>query len=112
MDAALILGRGELLVYDSIEALQKSVDSSCRVRVGGSIGSLCAALEANGCQVEGVSHDEACVRGEGDLVQAVLEASEACGAVIREITPSRNSLEDIFLEAVRATEGKPVADRN
>jgi len=111
-DAALILGRGKLLVYDTIDALKRNVDSSYHVRVAGAIGPLCAALEASGCQVESVSHDEARVSGDGDVGHEVLVASQACGAVIREITPSRNSLEDIFLEAVRATEGKPVAGHN
>ncbi|MHC5064677.1 MAG: ABC transporter ATP-binding protein [Planctomycetota bacterium] len=105
-DAALILGRGELLVYDTIQALQQSVDASCRVRVAEGVDKLCAALSARGLQVETLNPDEARVRGEGDLGSAIFAAAESCGSELREVIPSRNSLEDIYLAAVRATEGR------
>ncbi len=106
-DAALILGRGELLVYDTIQALQKSVDSSCRIRVAHDVAKLCAALSARGYQIEAIGPDEARIRGEGDLGTAIFAAAQECGSEVREIMPSRNSLEDIYLAAVRATEGRP-----
>ncbi len=105
-DAALILGRGKLLVYDSLTELHQSVDASYRVRVAGDITALCSLLRTRGLKIEHTSADEARVWGEGDVGTAVFAASRACGTVVREITPSRNSLEDIYLEAVRATEGK------
>ncbi len=104
-DAAMILGRGKLLVYDSLAKLQQSVDASCRVRVDGDITGLCSLMRAKGSKVEHISTDEARVWGT-EVGTAVLAASRECGTVVREITPSRNSLEDIYLEAVRATEGK------
>jgi ABC-2 type transport system ATP-binding protein len=110
-DAALIVGRGRLLVYDTIAELSRSVDSSCRVRFAGERETLRAALAARGCAVEESGPEELRVRGEGDLGQAIFAASRDCGVVVREISPSRNSLEDTFLEAVRATEGQPMAEQ-
>ncbi len=106
----MILGRGRLLVYDSLAQLQRSVDSSIRIRVAGDIDPLCTALRARGCQAEESSSDEARISGEGDLDVAVFEAARQCGVVVREIIPSRNSLEDTYLEAVRATEGKQTTE--
>ena len=99
------VGRGKLLVYDSLTKLQQSVDASCRVRVDGDITALCSLMRAKGSRIEHISTDQARVWGT-EVGTAVLEASRECGVVVREITPSRNSLEDIYLEAVRATEGK------
>ncbi len=111
-DAALILSRGTLLVYDSLPNLQQSVDSSCRVRVEGDIAPLAAELTARGHQVDEANRDEARVSGAGDLGVAIFEAVEKCDAVVREITPSRNSLEKIYLQAMRTTEEEPVGEKS
>jgi len=109
-DAAMILGQGQLLVYDSLAELQRSVDTSIRIRVAGNIDALCTALKSQGYQVKASSRDEARINGEGDLSVAVFAAARESKVVVREITPSRNSLEDTYLEAVRATEGKPAGE--
>ncbi len=109
-DAAMILGRGKLLVYDSLAELQRSVDSSIMIRVAGDIDALCTVLRAKGYQVDASSRDEARINGDGNLSSAVFAAAGECNVVVREITPSRNSLEDTYLEAVRATEGKPMPE--
>lgn len=103
-DAAMILGRGRLLVYDTLEELKKSVDSTCMVRVDGEIGPLRSALRQAGFQSEATSLDEIRVLGDGEVGAAVFAASRSCGVVVREILPARNSLEDIYLQAVRSTE--------
>jgi ABC-2 type transport system ATP-binding protein len=105
-DAAMILGRGSLLVYDTLPNLQQNIDSSYRVRVAGEIGPLATTLTARGLRVVEETQDEARVFGTVDLSVAIFEAAEECAAVVREITPSRNSLEKIYLEAVRATTSK------
>ena len=105
-DAALILGRGRLLVYDTLSELRRSVDTSCRVRVAGNVQSLCETLSTRGLEAEITSPEELQVSGDGDLGTAIFEASRDSGVVLREISPSRNSLEDSFLAAVRATEIK------
>ena len=102
----MILGRGKLLVYDTLTELQRSVDASCRVRVEGDIEHLGAALRGRGARVDAVGREEVRVSGLDDVGSAVFELAESSRTVVREITPSRNSLEDIYLKAVRATEGR------
>jgi ABC-2 type transport system ATP-binding protein len=108
-DAALILGRGRLLVYDTLTALRRSVDPSCRVRVSGTLAPLANALLTNGHRVETIGPEEMQVSniqgggGDGELGSAVLAAAQRTGVAVREISASRTSLEDIFLTAVRAT---------
>ncbi len=103
-DSALILGKGRLLVYDTIAELQRSVDSSSRVRVMSDANRLAQALISRGIKCEELSSDELKVSGREGLGAEVLAASSDCGVVVRELIPSRNSLEDIYLKAVRETE--------
>ena len=111
-DAALILGQGSLLVYDTLPNLQQSATPSCKVRVWGDIKPLAAALAARGCRLEAENGDHLRVFGSGELGAAVFAAAEECGAVVREISPSRTSLEEIYLKAVRVTAGAPLPERN
>lgn len=104
-DSALILGRGKLLVYDTLEHLQQVVDPSSRVRVGGDVEPLCRALTSRGIDCEALAPNEVRVRGGGDIGLMVFEAAREAGSVVREIAPSRNSLEDAFMRAVRETTG-------
>jgi hypothetical protein len=99
----MILGRGKLLVYDTIANLQRSVDPSCRVRVAGDAEPLRAALAAAGARCEAVGADELRVSGVDDAGGRVLAAARRSGAVVREIVADRTSLEDIFMTAVRET---------
>ncbi|MGE3175278.1 MAG: ABC transporter ATP-binding protein [Planctomycetota bacterium] len=114
-DAALILGRGRLLVYDTIENLQRNVDDSCRVRVAGAADVLERELRTRQLTVERAGPEELVVRGDGrggggdEVGERVFAAARACGVTVRELAPSRNSLEDTFLQAVRATESHAAA---
>jgi len=102
-DAVLILGRGKLLVYDEIARLQQSIEPVSRVRVAGEASPLITELQAMGCDCESLAPDELSVRGDGDVGQLVFEAGQRSGIVVRAIVASRNSLEDIFMTAVRQT---------
>ena len=106
-DAALILGHGRLLVYDTLERLKQSVDATCRVRIAGDAGPLKLALESRGYRAERAGLEELLVGGADEPGTAIFEAAQASGSVVRELTPSRTSLEEIYLRAVRATEGQP-----
>jgi len=109
-DAVLIVGRGRLLVYDRIDNLKRPVDPSCRIRIDGDPEDLQRALERDGCRVTALAGEELLVSGEGDLGTLTLAAARASGVVVRQITASHNSLEDIFLTALREA-GDPAAGR-
>jgi ABC-2 type transport system ATP-binding protein len=100
-DAVLILARGKVLVYDRIDRLQQPVDPSCRVRFDGDAEMLQRALVRAGCHCAPAGTDELLVSGEGDLGTLTLAAARESGAVVRQIVASHNSLEDIFLTALR-----------
>lgn len=102
-DAALILGRGRLLMYDTIARLQESVEPGLSLRSAGEIRPLAETLAAAGHRVDVLSPESAFLHGHGDLATAVLAAAHSSGVSLRELAKSRNSLEDIYLEAVRAT---------
>jgi len=112
-DAVVLLGRGRLLVYDTLARLQETPDPVHQVRVGGDAAPLLRRLESEGWQVEARTSEEFAVRGLGagmppDLFQAAREA----GVPVRRVARSRTSLEEIFLRAVRggAGEGDEHAD--
>ncbi len=122
-DSILMLAGGKLLVYDELESLQQSVDRDLRVRYRGDASELMRGLESRGLRVEEAGREELrLIRGNGDagaasappnasqeseddLASVVFRLAHESGVVVREIAPSRTSLEDVFLEAVRPEEG-------
>jgi ABC-2 type transport system ATP-binding protein len=101
-DSALILGRGRLLVYDTIANLQKSPQPGCRVRLADDVLPLAGELKQQGFNVDHLGPDSIFVHGSGEVGQAVFTAAQVVGASVRELARARNSLEDIYLEAVRS----------
>ncbi len=100
-DSVMILGRGKLLVYDTLENLRRAVDRSTTVRILGEPAPFAKALAELGCPTKPLGADELQVLGEPTAVSgALFQAAERSGVVVRQIAPSRTSLEDIFLQAV------------
>jgi len=99
-DSVLILGRGRLLVYDTLENLRTSTNGSYRVRFTGSGDAFAKALAGLGCPSRGSGDGEFEVLGAAP--EAVFRAARESGAVIRQLASSRTSLEEIFLKAVGA----------
>jgi ABC-2 type transport system ATP-binding protein len=108
-DSALIIGRGRLLEYDSIRNLQQAVDPSFKIRIEGGSADFITVLESLGCQGVVIGEEEIQLRGAGsDVSGKVFQAARQSGITVRGISMSRNSLENIFMTAVRETGG----DRN
>jgi ABC-2 type transport system ATP-binding protein len=105
-DSVLLLGRGKLLVHDSLENLQRSVDPAHHVRFSGDGERLRRRLEADGWTVEARGEEELTLRGrEEGATPAIFRAAREVEAAIRGISRSRTSLEEIFLRAVRTDDG-------
>ena len=100
-ESVVILGHGKVLVYDELETLCRSVDNAYHVRIDGDRQDFATALERRGFEAELPGEDELTIRGHGDVSAAVFELARERGQAVRQVTPSRNSLEDIFLKAVR-----------
>ncbi len=100
-DSVVILGHGKLLVHDTIENLQRPADESVTVGLERPEPSFGAELERNGTRWEAVHPDELRVYGEPRAAAAqALAAARATGALVRRIESGRNTLEEIFLEAI------------
>ncbi len=54
-DAVLMVGRGKLLVYDTLENLRRTANEICRVRFEGDRNAFLAALASDGCQTDEVA---------------------------------------------------------
>ncbi|MBI4563880.1 MAG: ABC transporter ATP-binding protein [Planctomycetes bacterium] len=101
-DSVIILGRGRLLVYDTLRRLRRSVNETYTVRYTGDRAAFMKALVDSGCAAQPAGEDEITVVREGDATpSAVFKSALISGAVVRQISPSRTSLEDIFLKALR-----------
>jgi len=101
-DAVLILSRGKLMVYDELERLQRAVDDSYEVRFSGDRDRFQEALLARGLEVQALEAGSLRLAGgSGDLAAAAFQAACETGVALRQLSPSRNSLEEIFLEAIK-----------
>lgn len=97
----VILARGTVRVSGSLEELCRTAEPSLSVTAGGSIELLAAELARRGRSVE--VRDGGSLRvagGAEDCGEALWGAARSSDCVIRGIEPARNSLEQIFLDAV------------
>lgn len=100
-DTVVILGAGRLLVHDSVATLRKPVAESLVVSLDAPNPAYADALRADGVRFEEPRAGE--LRLFGDAREAAglaLRAAQRSGAVVRRLERGRNSLEDIYLEAV------------
>jgi hypothetical protein len=73
------------------------------VRVLGEIEPLRARIAAEGIHVELSNTDGLTVHsGDGDIAQRIWSWALEARVALRSLTPARNSLEQIFLDAVRS----------
>ena len=101
-DSVVILGRGKLLVHDSIENLRRPSDESISVGLLAAEPAFQAGLGAAGLRFEVLAEDELRVFGEPVATAAVvMQVAHASGAQLRRIESGRNTLEDIFLQTVQ-----------
>jgi ABC-2 type transport system ATP-binding protein len=100
-DAVLMVGRGKLLVYDTLDALRRTAQESCRVRFEGDRRAFLAALASEGCRTDQPDADELHVQGPaGKTADLIFRTAHATRTALRQVVPFRNSLEDIFLKAL------------
>ena len=101
-DSVTILAAGRVRLSDNLEKLCSVRDPSVALHITGDAQLFVNQLSDQQIRSEIVSSRVIRVFGEAEQLQAVLWRSAAdSGVMIRGIQPSRNSLEQIFLEAVR-----------
>jgi len=101
-NAVVILARGRVQVADTLAELSRPALPSLEVRLLGAATPFMESIRSRGIPVEQRDTDSVVLRGAPtQLAEHVWQAAQACGVGVRSMTPSRNSLEEIFLKAVR-----------
>jgi ABC-2 type transport system ATP-binding protein len=102
-DSVVILARGRIQVSESLTELSRPAVPSLELRLLGSPDAFIERMQQRQIDVASPSSGVIVLKGRPeDLAPLVWETARECGVGIRSMTPSRNSLEEIFLNAVRA----------
>jgi len=101
-ESVVILARGRVQVSEKLSVLSRPALPSIEVRLNGSAERFVGVLQGRGCDVAALPNGSIVLRGAADeLTPLVWQTATECALGVRSITPSRNSLEEIFLKAVR-----------
>lgn len=101
-DSVVILAKGRVQVSDRLSTLNRPVSPSLEVRLLGPAARFSELMLSRGIPVETLPNGALILQGQPEeLSVQVWEAARACGIGIRALTPAQNSLEEIFLKAVR-----------
>jgi ABC-2 type transport system ATP-binding protein len=104
-ESVVILVRGEVRLADSLENLQRPSRAGLQISAVSDAELLREALRQRGVPAESIGPGELRVDGEGEQVlKAIWSASQETGVLIQRIDPFRNSLEQMFLDAVATKE--------
>ena len=101
-DAVVILANARVRVADRLEHLSLPTAPSLRVQILGDTDAFIAQLEQAGLKVRPSNNGAITVDGpHEELAEQIWQLARQSGVGVRTIEPSRNSLEEIFLTAVR-----------
>lgn len=116
-DSIVVLGHGRLLVQDDLAVLQRTVDPYVVARYRGDGEAFARELGVSKLETEAPADGMLRVSAPSDpdpsrqaeVPSLVFGAAKRAGVELLEVRRSRNSLEQVFLEAIRAAE-RPEAD--
>jgi ABC-2 type transport system ATP-binding protein len=101
-DEVAILSRGSVRLSGDLRKLCATRDQSITVHLSGHSEEFVSALRRDGIRAEPLTPRNVRVFGEAGALNAIVwRTASNCDMMIRSIAPSKNSLEQIFLEAVR-----------
>lgn len=101
-DAVVILARGRVKVSQSLAELSRPAVPSLELRLLGAAERCIEQLRSRDVPIESRPDGLFVLRGDpAALAPLVWQVAAECGVGVRSLTPSRNSLEEIFLQAVR-----------
>lgn len=104
-DSVVILAGGRVRVSDQLENLSRPASPALLVRAVGPSSALQEALARRGLQTELALDGCVSVQADGqDAAAQIWSAARETRTLIRSMTPTRNSLEAIFLAAVKGSE--------
>ncbi len=101
-DSVIIMSRGQVRVAEQLADLSRPTEPAVKVRVLGDRAAFTAALTKEGLESDLQSDGTIVVRGAvPELTNTVWRLAHEIQVTVRSLSPSRNSLEDIFLQAVQ-----------
>ena len=101
-DAVVILARGRVQVSQSLVELSRPAVPSLELRLHGAVEPFMERMRQHGIKMAPPSNGLIVLEGPPEeLAAKVWQTAGECHVGIRSMTPSRNSLEEIFLNAVR-----------
>jgi ABC-2 type transport system ATP-binding protein len=106
-ETVVILAKGRVRLVEKLAVLSRPVSPAYRVRVLGSAERFAERVRREGVNVEVDSDGELTVAADGEIVGRLWDWAEEAGVGIRTLVPSRNSLEQVFLDAVREEKHAP-----
>ncbi len=103
-DDVVILAAGQVSVAKSLTELSRPMVPSLNVRVIGSPEAFASSLKERGLETSVGPFGVLTVAGDSkEQVQLIWQTARETDVPIRSLTPARNSMESIFLEAVKGT---------
>jgi ABC-2 type transport system ATP-binding protein len=101
-DAVVILARGRVQIAERLHLLTRPAKPSLEVRLHGSSHDFLERIRGRGVAATTRANGTLVLEGSpGELADLAWQLARECGIGLRSMTPSRNSLEEIFLSAVR-----------
>ena len=101
-DSVIILAKGRVRIGERLEVLSRPASPSYQLRVFGQADPLVDRLKAAGITVRPTADGTLILEGaDQQTAQHIWDWAREAGVGIRALVPATNSLEQIFLEAVR-----------
>jgi len=101
-DAAVILAEGKVKVAERLSVLNRPPKPALRVSYLEGEDRLADRLETEGIQVQRIEENVVLLHGdEKHLAHIVWTTVQGTDIIIRSMTPAKNSLEQVFIEAVQ-----------
>lgn len=101
-DYVMVLGRGRLLAAGAIAELKARRERCFEVRVKSEGGAFASRLEAVGCTVRPGDDEILLVSlSDGHDTELIWQVAREAELQVRHLRPSRSTLEEVFLKAVR-----------
>ena len=97
-DQVVIMGAGEIRMMEKMDVLRRPVEPAYDVQILGNPEPFLQRLEKAGIQT--TVEDDGTVKVRTEDPYGIWEWARQAGVGIRSLTPARNSLEQIFMEAI------------
>jgi len=101
-DHVIILSKGQLRQSESLESLSRPASPTITIQVIDGAQKVADSLAGKGLDSQCLSDEKLTVMGElEEVAGAVWDSAANCEATIKSMLPAKNSLEQIFIDAIK-----------